>query len=200
MAECRLYLPLGAGFSGPVSLVEAALRAGRSPSLLITGSGNAARIGELAAAAHRQDAAALLEGDPDQAAALGLDGVHLTGDIDVLREARARLGPDKAIGVDAPLSRHAAMTLAELGADYIAFGRQPAEGETLDALTDMIAWWSELFEIPCVACLPAEASETAWRQLVAAGPDFLLPDVAIWDEPDTVLARAERLALLCDGR
>jgi thiamine-phosphate pyrophosphorylase len=199
MADCRLYLPAPAGFSGPLSLVEAALRAGRSPSLLIMGEGDPARIAALASAARRQDAAALLEINVAQAVALDLDGVHLSGNIAALSAARQMLGPEKAIGVEAALSRHEAMTLAEAGADYIAFGRRLAEGETLADLAETIGWWSALFEIPCVVYLAADAPESAWRDCAAAGADFLLPGVEIWQEADRVLETAERLAAFCSA-
>lgn len=194
---CQLYLSVPAGFSGALSLVEAALSTGRAPSLLITGNAEPASLRALRDAAHRQNAAVLIENDYGMAKTEGFDGVHLREDGPPLGEARAALGPDAVIGADCSLSRHAAMTLAEAGADYIAFGRNPEGG--LDSLADMIDWWSGLFEIACVAHLPANAAGDDWRKLVAAGADFILAGPELWDEPGAVHDRVRLLAGYCDA-
>ena len=78
------------------------------------------------------------------------------------------------IGVDAGRSRDDAMLLGESGADYIAFGipahvedRATAENRQ----SDLIAWWSEIFEIPCVA--GDVASPEGARTLAGDGADFV---------------------------
>jgi thiamine-phosphate pyrophosphorylase len=195
VAGCQLYLSVPASFSGAASLVEAALAAAGAPSLLITGKAEPARLRALRDAAHRQNAAALIENDYALAKAEGFDGVHLH---DGGQPAREALGQDAIIGADCSLSRHAAMTLAEAGADYIAFGRDGEGG--LDGLADMIAWWSGLFEIPCVAHLSANAAGDDWDKLVAAGADFILVGPKLWDEPAAVHERIRLFAGYCDAR
>ena len=74
------------------------------------------------------------------------------------------------------------MTLGEAGADYVGFGipahvedRETARGRRLE----LVEWWSEIFEIPCVA-LDVDALADA-AALAAAGADFValqLPDDA----------------------
>jgi len=194
---CQLYLSIPGDFSGAPSLVEAALAAAQAPALLIAGLGDPSSLRALAAAARRHNAAVLLENDYALAANLGLDGVHLRADGPPLKPARDALGADKTVGVDCRLSRNDAMMRAEAGADYIAWGHGLAQSETLDDLSEMIGWWSAIFQIPCVAHLPAASSEAAWRQLVAAGADFIVPGPEIWSEPDTVLQTVERLASYC---
>jgi thiamine-phosphate pyrophosphorylase len=194
VAGCQLYLSIQADFSGAASLVEEALAAARAPSLLITGKAEPARLRALRDAAHRQNAAALIENDYALAKAEGFDGVHLP---EGGQPARDALSPDAIIGADCSLSRHAAMTLAEAGADYIAFGRDGEGG--LDGLAAMIDWWSGMFEIPCVAHLSANASGDDWSQLVAAGADFILVGPELWDEPAAVHDRIRQLAGYCDA-
>ena len=139
-------------------------------------------VAALVRAAQSHGAAALIESDARLALRVGADGVHIPCGADALaayRAARALLGADASIGADAGLSRHAAMEIGELGADYIAFGLRPhgAPGavEAASAVAqreDLIAWWADLFEVPCVA-LDVESDEAAGR-LLAAGADFVV--------------------------
>ena len=70
-------------------------------------------------------------------------------------------------------SRHDAMELGEAGADYVAFGIPPDVEDRAVAVErrlDLIAWWSEVFELPCVAFDVADAEEArtsrrGWRRL-----------------------------------
>ena len=66
------------------------------------------------------------------------------------------------------------MTLAEAGADYMAFGA-PAHLKDRDKAKvrrdELVAWWADIFQVPCVA-FDAESAEEAQR-LAAAGADFV---------------------------
>jgi thiamine-phosphate pyrophosphorylase len=197
-SRCQLYLSIPAGFSGAAALVGEALDAARAPSLLVIGEGDGDILAGIIEAAHRQNAIVLTD-TPGQAAIPRFDGLHLPSGGPPVRVIRGAVGSDKVIGVDSRLSRHEAMTFGEAGADYIAFGRG-ADNSAIDDLTEMVSWWSGLFEIPCAAFLAADAPEPFWRQIVEAGADFIVPGPEIWDEPGAVRERVERIAFYCGIR
>jgi len=116
-------------------------------------------------------AALLLDGHPDLAARAAADGAHLHG-IDALTEALATLKPERIAGCGDLDSRHDAMLAAEAGADYVMFGEPDAAGHrpSFEAVVERVAWWAEVFEIPCVGF--AAALEEV-EPLAAAGADFV---------------------------
>jgi thiamine-phosphate pyrophosphorylase len=84
----------------------------------------------------------------------------------------AHLKPDRIAGAGGLASRHDAMLAAEAGVDYVMFGEPDARGErpSFDAVLDRVAWWSEVFQSPCVAYA---ASLQEIQPLSAAGADFV---------------------------
>jgi thiamine-phosphate pyrophosphorylase len=64
------------------------------------------------------------------------------------------------------------MIAAERGADYVMFGEPNREGErpAAEAVLERVAWWAEVFEVPCVA-YAASADEI--EALAQAGADFV---------------------------
>jgi thiamine-phosphate pyrophosphorylase len=137
--------------------------------------------------------ALLIEGHAEFAPRAGADGAHLTG-IDAFQAALATLKPDRIAGCGGLASRHDAMLAAEAGADYVMFGEPGDRGHRppFDAVIDRVAWWAELFEIPCVG-FAAALDEI--EPLVAAGADFVaLGDFVFSDQRGcaTVIADAAR--------
>jgi thiamine-phosphate pyrophosphorylase len=125
--------------------------------------------------------ACLIDKDAGCAERLGADGVHIAADPAAYAEARKLLGESASIGVGCGLSRHDAMLLAELGADYVAFGPEdPRDTDAIDQCADLIAWWSEIFVVPCVAWNIDRAGDAA--RLAALGADFVAPSLGIWRE------------------
>jgi thiamine-phosphate pyrophosphorylase len=127
--------------------------------------------------AQKKDIAALIEGDAQLARTLRADGVHLPWSKDIAAryaEAREILGTRYIVGVDVGRSRHDAMSLAEDGADYVGFGIPAHVEDRLTAVErrlELIFWWSEIFEVPCVAFDVDNADDAA--ALAAAGADFI---------------------------
>jgi thiamine-phosphate pyrophosphorylase len=180
-ATTRFYAVLEAGWGAEARLKEA-LAAADVACVLIAAAREAeleaASAAALVAAAQNAGAAALVADDAELARALKADGVHLsakTGDIvAAYRSARASLGESYIVGAETGGSRHEAMTVAELGADYVGFGILTGRGERAHGRAhrdDLIAWWSEIFEVPCVAFGVESPEEAA---LVAGlGADFI---------------------------
>ncbi len=151
------------------------------------------------------DTAAVLIDDAALARTLQADGCHLSARPDVVgafEEARDILGNGRIIGAAAGKSRDAAMTLGEIGADYVAFGapatlRDRPKGRAVRR--EMVNWWAELFEVPCIAFDVTTADEAA--DLADAGADFIALTVADGLSPadsrhhvDSVLAALSRKA------
>jgi thiamine-phosphate pyrophosphorylase len=178
--SCRLYLVIEAG-AAAAERCAAALALANVACLLIEPAQGApldARIAEpLVALAQEKDVAAIIAADADLALALNADGVHLPPSREPAKayeDARQALGPRFIVGADAGQSRHDAMVLGEAGADYIGFGI-PRHGTDIEGARarqlDLVTWWAEIFEVPCVAfdVATAEGAEEAAR----AGADFI---------------------------
>ena len=121
----------------------------------------------------------LTDGRPELAAKIGADGVHVDG-AGAYDAARRAVGADAIVGVGCGGSRDAAMTAAERGADYVAFGSFAAADAGPDL--ELLGWWSELMIVPCVAAGDAAPADAA--ALARAGVDFVAVGDAVWDHPD----------------
>jgi thiamine-phosphate pyrophosphorylase len=133
--------------------------------------------------------ACLIEQDAASAERLGADGVHIAADAALYAEARKLLGDSASIGVGCGVSRHDAMRLAELGVDYVAFGSPDGTIDAIDQYAELIAWWSEIFVVPCVAWNVDDAEHAA--RLASLGADFVAPSHKIWQADDPLKRIAE---------
>lgn len=212
--QCQIFLVIDAA-DGSNDRLLAALSASRVASVLIRTNKSSTKPSEifsqLVRTAQDQGVAALIENDPALAIRLRADGVHLTAAPDLLelyRNARTTLGATAIVGLDCGGSRHLAMEAGEAGADYIAFSKtrvtlpQPSDEDlAIDpapelSTTELVQWWSEIFEVPCVA-LDAD-SEADQLQYIEAGADFLGTAIPAGQSPhavaDLLRSTADRLA------
>jgi thiamine-phosphate pyrophosphorylase len=180
--EARLIIEIETG-SGALERLTAVLAAVPVASLIVSTSGSTASdVAPLVAAGQERGVAVLVASDVDLARAVGADGVHLAQSDDSkgpFEAARAALGGRAIVGGDAGRSKHEAMTLGDLGADYVAFG---VPGFVKDRATaferqrDLIEWWAEIFEIPSVAMDVATREQAV--ALAEAGADFVCLSLA----------------------
>jgi thiamine-phosphate pyrophosphorylase len=179
----QLYLigPQGLDPERVASDLEAALQVGGITAFLLGGAPPGAAPALQQVCAGRT--AFLIEDDLDLTLALGADGLHLT-DPSRVRDARGRLGPDRILGASCGHSRHAAMLAGEDGADYIAFGEAGLGPQP--ALLDLLAWWSGLFVLPCLALGMLDGASCA--PVARAGADFIGVSDAVWHHPDGAAA------------
>lgn len=108
--------------------------------------------------------------------ALGADGVEVPG-AGLVKPVRKQLGGRYSLGALCGTSRHAAMQAGEDGADYVALSQAGRIGGE-----PLIAWWSELFEIPCVAYDPVDPGDL--DILLPQNPDFIRPLELMWESAD----------------
>jgi thiamine-phosphate pyrophosphorylase len=196
MPDCRLYLITPPAFA-PAPFAEtlkAALDAGDVAALQIrlkdVPDEAILRAAEaILPVAQASGVAVLMNDRMDLAKRAGCDGVHLgQGDGDPVA-ARKLLGAEATIGVTCHASRHLAMEAGEAGADYVAFGAFFPTGTKEvqhHAEAEILEWWSEMFEIPCVAIGGITAANCA--PLVRAGADFLAVVGAVWNHPEGAAA------------
>jgi thiamine-phosphate pyrophosphorylase len=139
------------------------------------------RVKAIAPAVQAGGAALIVDGRPGIVARAGADGAHLAGAED-LQAAVPALKPDYIAGAGGLRSRHEAMVAAEAGADYVMFGEPDAAGRqpSPETVAERVAWWAEVFEIPCVGYA---ATLDAIAPLVAAGADFIAAGDALFDDP-----------------
>ena len=205
MTDCQLYLisPLDVSGDFPQRL-EGAIEAG--PGLVTAfqfrvkglDQHEAARLAApLQAICAAHDVAFIVNDDVALAKRLGADGVHLGQGDGAPRDAREELGREAQIGVTCHASKHFAMEAGEAGADYVAFGAffdSTTKASEHRPELEILEWWSNLFEIPCVAI--GGITPTNCQPLVEAGADFLAVSGAVWngDEVAAVKAFAEQIA------
>ena len=191
MAPCRLYLitPPAIDLAVFPALMAAALDAGdvgavqlRLKDLDDTALRRA--IDALRPVVQARGVAFLLNDRPDLAVAHGCDGAHVGQSDTPATVARKILG-DLTMGVTCHDSRDLAMTAGEQGADYVAFGAffpTTTKEATHRADPEVLRWWSDLMEPPCVAIGGITAENCA--PLVQAGANFLAVVGAVWNHKD----------------
>jgi thiamine-phosphate pyrophosphorylase len=135
--------------------------------------------------AQERGVAFIMNDRPDLAAELDCDGVHVGEEDMPYAEARRLCGPDRIVGVTCGSSRHRALTAAEAGADYVAFGAffpsQTKTGARYRPGPDVLRDWSQTTVVPC--CAIGGITQENCGPLIEAGADFLAVIGAIWHHP-----------------
>jgi len=141
--------------------------------------------------AQERGAAFLIRDNPGLVREVGADGIHVTTGGASVRDAMTSFKPDLIVGAGDTTTRHAAMLLGEHQPDYVLLGRLEEE-EDIPATVTLVEWWTDLFQIPCVALCTGDWSTTA--EAVTAGADFIALRDLVWADPagaaDAVLRAA----------
>lgn len=180
LPRCQLYLlvPEAVEPEAARACLVAALEAGDVAAMLVRRAEREERtvrmLDALKSLAQERNVAVVLAGSVGLAQRLGADGVEVSGRADY-EGARKLLGASAIVGADCGTSRHLAMELAEAGADYVGFANASDGG------LDLVEWWGELFEVPCVALDPVEPKEAG--KLARLGADFVRPAEIMWASP-----------------
>ncbi len=171
MPPPRLFLVAPASLTLQLqACLKAACEVGDVASLLIPNS----VTNELIALAQSKGVAVISAGEPRG----GCDGIHVDAATRSVSGARKSVGNEATVGAYCGASRHLAMEAGEAGADYVALSQNgPALGGE-----SIVKWWSEVFEIPCVAFEPVELTDL--DTLLPQNPDFIRPSDAMWDGSD----------------
>lgn len=128
----------------------------------------------------------LLSGRPELARETGCDGVVISPDAS-FRSVHDTVGAQAIVGVLCGTSRHDAMMAGERGADFVGLAPDP----------DLIGWWVEVMEPPCVAF----ADGGDFRACTAAGADFVAVGEHVWSHPEGAVAGLqEAIASLAGDR
>lgn len=151
-----------------------------------------AQAAELLRICRASGALLLVNDNPEIAADIGADGVHVGREDGGVARARAIVGPDKIIGV----SCYDDLSIAELavaeGADYIAFGAMFPSSVKPGAVPAPLSLISEAktrFGVPVCAIGGIKTSNV--QTLIDAGVDMAAVITDLFDAPDiAVQARA----------
>ncbi|HEY1449098.1 MAG TPA: thiamine phosphate synthase [Caulobacteraceae bacterium] len=190
---CRLYLitpPTIPDIKAFAAGLEAALGAGDVAALQIRlkdapDAQIAAAVAAVAPIVRRHTTSLLLNDRPDLVTGLDCDGVHIGQDDGTVAAARKLVGQDRIVGVTCHASRDLAMTAAEAGADYVAFGAFFPSGTKQTRHRpepEILSIWQETMLTPCVAIGGITAGNC--RSLAAAGADFIAVSAGVWAYPD----------------
>lgn len=141
----------------------------------------------------------IINDDLELALAVDADGVHLGRDDGALDAARARLGPDRILGVTCYNDVARAESAVALGADYVAFGAMypsPSKPQAVVATPTVLAEARARCGVP-IAAIGGITLDNA-PPLVAAGADLLAVISDVFMAAD-VAARAAAYRVLFDA-
>lgn len=138
----------------------------------------------------------IVNDDADLALETGADGVHVGQDCRNLSTLRARLGPDRLLGVTCHASVELALAAQAAGADYVAFGAffaSPTKPAAPRAPLALLREARSRLEIPIVAIGGINADNAGALQ--AAGADCVAVISGVFAQPDPRHA-AQRIAAI----
>ena len=154
----------------------------------------------IARTCHAANVEVIMNDRPDLAVKIGADGAHIgQEDMDYF-SSRELLGGDAILGVTCHNSKELAFAAASAGADYVAFGAffdTPTKTAKAKADLEILEWWQEAVEIPCVA-IGGTTVENA-QSVIQAGAYFIAISSGVWDHPDGPAKAVSQFSRLCSA-
>ncbi|MBC6411654.1 MAG: thiamine phosphate synthase [Hyphomonadaceae bacterium] len=206
IAKCQIYLitpPQIHDLDMFADTLENALKAGPVACLQIrlkntTDTGLLHVTNRLSPTCRAHDTLILINDRPDLAKVCRADGVHIgQGDMDCF-SSRKLLDEGAIIGVTCHNSRELAFKAAGAGADYVAFGAffdTPTKSPGTWADVEILQWWSETVEVPCVAIGGITVKNA--RTIIETGAAFIAVSSGVWAHPDGPGPAVSQLHQLC---
>ena len=145
--------------------------------------------------------AVIINDNPRIAKDLHADGVHLGQEDGDINEARKLLGKDTIIGATCHNSKHLGMEAAEAGADYVAFGAfYPTQTKEVihHAEIEILEWWQDIMEIPCVAIGGINIDNAL--PIINAGADFIAISSGVWNYEGGIKAALKKFQTLIENK
>ena len=185
----RLVAQVVAAVAGGAALVQYRSKTLDAPS-------RRAQARALAATPAVRRALFIVNDDPDLARDVDADGVHLGEDDGSIASARARVGPDRIVGVSCYDDFDNARAAVDDGADYVAFGSFFASSVKPDArhANAELLGRARALRVPVVAIGGITARNA--KTLVDAGADALavISDVFAHDDAADITRAARAVA------
>jgi thiamine-phosphate pyrophosphorylase len=138
-------------------------------------------------------AAALVVDNSRVAGRVKADGLHITGNAEMLAEAVEKHTPKLIVGGGNAMDRHHALEIGEIQPDYIFFGKIDGDIKP-EAHSKNIAlgeWWSSMIEIPCIVMGGADPSSAV--VVAESGVEFVALGKAVFDDPSQAAAIVTRV-------
>lgn len=145
--------------------------------------------------------AVIINDNPRIAKDLHADGVHLGQEDGDFNEARKLLGKDAIIGITCHNSKHLGMEAAEAGADYVAFGAfYPTQTKEVihHAEIEILEWWQDIMEIPCVAIGGINIDNAL--PIINAGADFIAISSGVWNYEGGIKTVLQKFQTLIENK
>lgn len=199
-AGLLLFAPADLASAGVPAPLEPVLATGAVAALVVDVTQLTQReavVEACRALCRRHHVALLIEGEAKAARDLRADGVFLRREADVVA-ARRLLGAERIIGAACNLSRHAAMVAGEAGADYVMFGALDETPDIGSELFELVAWWNELFFLPCAAA--GRLTPDLASALSHAGADLLAVRMSVLTAADHPAGLARALNAVLQAR
>ena len=203
--RCRLVLVLPEALTSEAApaAIQAALEGGDVASIIVPPHAMGERayadhLKAIAPLAQPRGTAVLAVRDARLAGRLGLDGVHMDGDLDELSDVIDRVGERMMVGSERTRTRDHALELGEMEPDYVMFGR--VGGDTHEAPhsknLDLAEWWAAMIEIPSIVMCGTDLDGVV--ECAETGAEFVAVSRAVFDDPGRAREMVSRANTMLD--